>query len=95
MLSAIRPIIVWLGTAGKFIGEFCEKVAETEKQSGYWLNGLGVLANEYFFTRFWGGLINYGWNKSSGKTIQQNDYVYAEMFFNTKIRVCFDTLEFV
>jgi len=42
MLSAIRPIIVWLGTAGKFIGEFCEKVAEAEKQNGYWLNGLGV-----------------------------------------------------
>ena len=40
MLSAIRPIIVWLGTAGKFIGEFCEKVAEAEKQSSCWLNGL-------------------------------------------------------
>jgi len=52
MLSAIRPIIVWLGTADKFIGEFCEKVAEAEKQSSYWVNGLGVLANEYFFTRF-------------------------------------------
>jgi len=33
--------IAELGTAGKFIGEFCEKVAEAEKQSGYRLNGLG------------------------------------------------------
>ncbi len=48
MLSTIRPIIVWLGTAGKFIGEFCEKVAEAEKQSSYWVDGLGVLANDYF-----------------------------------------------